>query len=126
MSNVSKKRLGGALVSLAVPFMLAAPVAAQPSAPEVGNVATTCIIGYVIDISTCQGAVTEGVYEVVEGDVNAGLLEEGVDYVVDLGAEAGSEPGDFPYDINDIAINPLPPLPPAPLAPIPVPGVPYQ
>ena len=124
MSKVSYRRLGGALVSLAVPFMLVAPVAAQPSAPEVGNVATTCIIGHAIDISTCQGAVTEGVYEVVEGDVNAGLYDEGVDFVVDLGAAAGSEPGDFPYDINDIAINPLPPLPPAPL--LPVLTVPYQ
>ncbi len=124
MSKVSYRRLGGALVSLAVPFMLVVPVAAQPSAPEVGNVATTCIVGYAIDISTCQGAVTEGVYEVVEGDVNAGLLEQGVDYVVDVGAEAGAEPGDFPYDINDIAINPLPPLPPAPL--LPVLTVPYQ
>ena len=118
MSKVSYKRLGGALVSLAVPFMLAAPVAAQPSAPEVGNVATTCIIGYAIDVSTCQGAVTEGIYEVVEGDVSTDLLEQGIGYVVDLGAEAGTEPGDFPYDINDIAINPLPPLPPAPLAPV--------
>lgn len=118
MSQVSYKRLGGALVSLAVPFMLVAPVAAQPSAPEVGTVATTCIIGHAIDISTCQGAVTEGVYEVVEGDVNAGLAEQGVAYIVDVGAETGSEPGDFPYDINDIAINPLPPLPPAPLLPL--------
>ncbi|MCD6032198.1 MAG: hypothetical protein K0S78_4380 [Thermomicrobiales bacterium] len=125
MSKVSYRRLGGALVSLAVPFMLVAPVAAQPSAPEVGNVATTCIIGHAIDISTCQGAVTEGVYEVVEGEVNAGLLEEGVAYVVDVGAEAGTEPGDFPYDINDIAINPLPPLPPAPLVPV-VSAVPFQ
>jgi hypothetical protein len=125
MSKVSYRRLGGALVSLAVPFMLVAPVAAQPSAPEVGNVATTCIIGHAIDISTCQGAVTEGVYEVVEGEVNADLLEEGVAYVVDVGAEAGTEPGDFPYDINDIAINPLPPLPPAPLVPV-VSAVPFQ
>ena len=125
MSNVSKKLLGGALVSLAAPLLLVAPVAAQPSAPEVGNVATTCIIGYAIDVSTCQGAVTEGVYEVVEGDVNGGLAAEGVAYVVDLGAEAGTEPGDFPYDINDIAINPLAPLPPAPLAPVLV-GVPFQ
>jgi hypothetical protein len=125
MSNISCKRLGAALVSLAAPIMLVAPVAAQPSAPEVGNVATTCIIGYAIDISTCQGAVTEGVYEVVEGDVNGGLVEQGVDYVVDLGAPAGAEPGDFPSDINDIAINPLPPLPPAPLAPTFV-GVPFQ
>ena len=126
MSKVSCKRLGGALVSLAVPFMLVVPVAAQPAAPEVGNVATTCIVGYGIDVSTCQGAVTEGIYEVVEGDVNLGLAEEGVAYVVDIGEEAGSEPGDFPYDINDIAINPLPPLPPTVTNPVIVSAVPFQ
>ena len=124
MSNVSYKRLGGVLVSLAVPFMLAAPVAAQPSAPEVGNVAVTCI-GLVDDVSTCQGAVTEGIYEVVEGEVGADLAEQGLAYIVDIGAPAGSEPGDFPYDINDIAINPLPPLPPSAVAPV-LPLVPYQ
>lgn len=121
MSKVSYKRLGVALVGLAAPLMLVAPVAAQPGPDEVGVVSTTCIIGYAIDISTCQGAVTEGVYEVVEGDVNAGLAEDGVGYVVDLGAEFGNEPGDFPFDINDIAINPLPPLIPVPT----VPGVVY-
>ncbi len=125
MSKVSYKRLGGALVSLAVPFMLVAPVAAAPSADEVGVVATTCILGHAIDVSTCSGAVTEGVYDVVEDDVTAGLLEEGVDYSVDIGAEVGSEPGDFPSDVNDIAINPLPALPPAPLLPV-VPAVPFQ
>jgi hypothetical protein len=118
MSKVSTKRLGKALVGLAVPFMLVAPVAAQPSAPEVGNVAITCIVGHGIDSSTCSGAVAEGVYEVVEGSVNEELLLLGVDYVVDLGAPAGAEPGDFPSDPQDVALNPLPPLPPAPLPPL--------
>ncbi len=118
MMKVTYKRLGGALVSLAVPFMLVAPVAAAPSADEVGVVATTCIVDVGIDVSTCSTAVTEGIYEVVEGDVNGALADDGVVYSVDLGAVTGSEPGDFPYDINDIAINPLPPLPPAPLAPV--------
>jgi hypothetical protein len=117
MSKVSTMRLGGALVSLAVPFMLVAPAAAQPSAPEVGNVATTCIIGHGIDASTCSGAVAEGVYEVVEGSVNEELFILGVPYVVDIGADEGFEPGDFPSDVNDVAINPLPPLPPAPIPP---------
>ncbi|MBA2596138.1 MAG: hypothetical protein M3Q50_02670 [Chloroflexota bacterium] len=115
--KVSMKRLGGIAVSLAVPVLLAAPVAAAPSADEVGVVAVTCIVDVGIDLSTCQNAVTEGIFEVVEGDVNSGLEDQGVVYSVDLGALEGSEPGDFPYDINDIAINPLPPL-------IPVPGVP--
>jgi hypothetical protein len=125
MSNVLKKRLGVALVGLAVPFMLAAPVAAAPGPGEVAAVSEACILGHGIDISTCQGAVTEGVYDVVEDEVNANLVNEGVDYVVDVGAAAGTEPGDFPYDINAIAVNPLPPLPPAPLVPV-VPAVPYQ
>lgn len=125
MMKVSYKRLGGALASLAVPFMLVAPVAAAPAAPVVGTVAVTCIVDVGVDPSTCQGAVTEGVYEVVEADVNAGLEADGIVYSVDLGAPEGSEPGDFPYDINDIAINPLPPLPPAPLVPV-LSSVPFQ
>jgi hypothetical protein len=125
MSNVLCKRLGVALVSLAVPFMIAGPVGAVPTAPEVGSVATECVLGLGIDISTCQGAVTEGVYEVVEAETNADLEAQGVVYVVDVGAAAGTEPGDFPYDINAIAVNPLPPLPPAPLTPV-VPAVPFQ
>jgi hypothetical protein len=118
MSKVSTKRLVGALVSLAVPFMLVAPAAAQPSAPEVGTVATICIIGHGIDASSCSGAVIEGVYEVVEGTVNEELLLLGVDYVVDVGAEAGAEPGDFPSDPQDAAVNPLPPAVPAPVPPL--------
>ena len=35
MSRISSMRLGAGLLSLAVPFMMAGPVAAQPSAPEV-------------------------------------------------------------------------------------------
>lgn len=125
MSKVSCKRLGVALVSLAVPFMVAGPVAAAPTAPEVGSVAVECILGLGIDISTCQGAVTEGVYDVVEDETNANLADQGVDFVVDVGIAVGAEPGSFPSDINAIAINPLPPLPPAPLVPA-VPAVPFQ
>ena len=50
----------------------------------------------------------EGVYQVVEGDVNADLAAEGVAYSVDLGdIAAGTE---FGSDVNEIAINPLPPV----------------
>jgi hypothetical protein len=125
MSNVLYKRLGVALVGLAVPFMLAAPVAAAPGPGEVAAVSEVCILDYGIDISTCQGAVTEGVYDVVEDEVNAQLANDGVIYTVDVGHKVGGEPGDFISDINAIAVNPLPPLPPAPLAPV-VPAVPYQ
>jgi hypothetical protein len=125
MSNVLYKRLGVALVSLAVPFMVAGPAAAAPTAGEVASVSTECILVLGFDISTCQGAVTEGVYEIVEVETNDLLLGQGVEYVVDLGFPEGSEPGDFPYDINAIAVNPLPPLPPAPLIPV-VPAVPFQ
>ena len=118
MSKVSYKRLGVALVSLAVPLMLAAPVAAQdPSAPEVASVELACL-GLGFDIHTCTGAVTEGVYDVVEGNINADLEAQGVAYVVDVGIPAEIAPAGFPYDINAIAINPLPPLPPAPLPPL--------
>ncbi len=121
MMKVTYKRLGGVLVSLAVPFMLVAPVAAAPSGAEVGNVAVICIVDAGIDISTCQGAVTEGLFEVVEGDVNGSLADGGVVYSIDLGAAEGSEPGDFSVDINDVAINPLPPT----IAVPPVPGIVY-
>ncbi len=117
MSNVSFKRLSVALVGLAVPFAMVGAASAAPSAGEVSSVQLACQASF--DISTCMGAVTEGVYDVVENEVNAGLT---VDYVLDLGAAAGSEPGDFGYDINGIAVNPLPPLIPVPA----VPGVPYQ
>ena len=113
MSKFSRMGLGVALVGLAAPFVIAGPVAAQTVGPdEVGAVSTTCIIDHNIDISTCADAVKEGLYEVVESE-NPG---------VDLGAPTGTEPGDFPYDINAIAVNPLPPLPPV----IPVPSVPFQ
>jgi hypothetical protein len=108
MNKISYKRLGVALVSLAVPFMLAAPVGAAPTAPEVSSVELACL-AHGFDISTCTGAVVEGVYDVVEGEVegNTGVF-------FDLGISADIAPGNFPYDINAIAVNPLPPLPPAP------------
>jgi hypothetical protein len=109
MSRISCMRLGAGLLSLAVPFMMAGPVAAQPSAPEVSSVELACLaLGF--DVNTCTFAVREGVYEVVEGSVNADLADQGLAYVVDVGEEAGSEPGDFGADINEIAINPLPPV----------------
>ena len=117
MSNVSFKRLSVALVGLAVPFAMVGAASAAPAADEVSAVQLACQAYF--DISTCTNAVTEGVYDVVEDEVNAGIT---VDYTVDLGAESGTEPGEFGYDINGIAVNPLPPLIPVPA----VPGVPYQ
>jgi hypothetical protein len=109
MSRISYKGLGAALLSLAVPFMMAGPVAAQPPANEVSAVELACLaLGF--DVNTCTFAVREGVYEVVEGGVNADLAEQGLDFVVDVGEEVGNEPGEFGSDINEIAINPLPPV----------------
>ena len=107
MSRISRVRLGAGLLSLAVPFMMAGPVGAQPSAPEVSSVELACLaLGF--DVNTCTFAVREGVYQVVEGSVNADLGEQGLAYSVDLGdIEAGTE---FGADINEIAINPLPPV----------------
>ena len=96
-------------MSLAVPFMMAAPAAAQPAPVEVSAVQLACLaLGF--DINTCTFAVREGVYEVIEADVNAQLGEQGLAYVVDVGEEAAAEPGGFGSDINAIAINPLPPV----------------
>jgi hypothetical protein len=107
MSRNSYMRLGAGLLSLAVPFMMAGPVAAAPTAPEVSSVETACLaLGF--DVSTCTSAVTEGVYTVVEGDVNTDLAEQGVAYSVDLGDVAAGE--EFAADINAIALNPLPPV----------------
>lgn len=125
MSSVSYKRLGMALVGLALPLTLVTPVAAAPRPDEVAAVSTECILGLGVDISTCAGAVGEGVEEVVEDEVNGTLADQAIDYTVDIGIADAIEPGSFPYDINNIAINPLPPLPPAPLAPA-APYVPYQ
>ena len=109
MSKVSYKRLGAALLSLTVPFMMAGPAAAQPGAAEVASVELACLaLGF--DVNTCTFAVREGVYEVVEADVNADLAEQGLAYVVDVGEEGADEPGSFGSDINEIAINPLPPV----------------
>ena len=120
MSRITYKRLGAALLSLAVPFMMAGPVSAAPEPVEVSAVELACLaLGF--DISTCTFAVREGVYDVVEDDVNADLGEQGLAYVVDVGEEVGAEPGELGYDINEIAINPLPPLIPVP----PVPGIVY-
>ncbi len=117
MSKVTKTRLGVALVGLAVPFMMAGSAAAAPGPAEVSEVQLRCQAYF--DISTCAHAVTEGVYDVVEDEVNAGL---GVDYVVEIGEAGLDEPGSLASDINAIAVNPLPPLIPVP----PVPGVPFQ
>lgn len=120
MSKITYKRLGVALMGLAVPFMVAGSAAAAPSASEVSAVEIACLAYY--DISTCTGAVSDGVIDVVEDEVNADLAGLGVDYVLDAGEAAGAEPGELGYDINEIAVNPLPPLIPVPA----VPGVPYQ
>jgi hypothetical protein len=107
MSRISYKGLGAALLSLAVPFMMAGPVAAQPAANEVSAVELACLaLGF--DVNTCTTAVREGVYQVVEGGVNADLEAQGVPYSVDLGDVAAGD--EFGYDINEIAINPLPPV----------------
>lgn len=120
MSNVSYKRLGVALVSLAVPFVMAGSAAAAPGPAEVGAVQLACQAYY--DISTCGHAVKDGVYDVVEDEVNGHLAGEGVDWVLEVGEAGLGEPGSLAYDINAIAVNPLPPLIPVPA----VPGVPYQ
>src|SRR3954463_3864169 len=113
----SYKRLGMALVGLALPLTLVTPVAAAPRPDEVSAVATQCILGLGIDISTCAGATSEGVQEVAETDVNNSLSDQGIDYSIDIGIADNIQPGNFPSDINNIAINPLPALPPAPLTP---------
>jgi hypothetical protein len=107
MSRISYKGLGAALLSLTVPFMMASPVAAQPAANEVSAVELACLaLGF--DVNTCTFAVREGVYQVVEGSVNTDLADQGLAYSVDLGDVAAGE--EFGYDINEIAINPLPPV----------------
>ncbi len=117
MSNVSFKRLSVALVGLAVPFAMVGAASAAPSAGEVSSVQLACQAYF--DISTCTHAVTDGVYDVVENEVNSSI---GVDYVLELGEAGLGEPGSLAADINGIAVNPLPPLIPVPA----VPGVPYQ
>lgn len=107
MSRISYKGLGAALLSLAVPFMMAGPVAAQPAPAEVSAVELACLaLGF--DVNTCTFAVREGVYQVVEGSVNTDLADQGIAYSVDLGDVAAGD--EFGYDINEIAINPLPPV----------------
>jgi hypothetical protein len=107
MSRISYKTLGAALLSLAVPFMMAGPVAAQPTAPEVASVELACLaLGF--DVHTCTGAVREGVYQVVEGSVNTDLADQGLAYSIDLGDIAAGD--EFVSDINEIALNPLPPV----------------
>jgi hypothetical protein len=107
MSRISYKGLGAALLSLTVPFIMAGPVAAQPAANEVAAAELACLaLGF--DVNTCTFAVREGVYQVVEGGVNADLAEQGVAYSVDLGDVAAGD--EFGADINEIAINPLPPV----------------
>jgi hypothetical protein len=107
MSRISCVRLGAVLLSLAVPFMMAGPVGAQPTASEVGSVEVACLdLGF--DVNTCTTAVREGVYQVVEGVVNTDLADQGLAYAVDLGDVVAGE--EFGYDINGIALNPLPPV----------------
>ena len=107
MSRISCIRLGAGLLSLAVPFMMAGPVGAAPTASEVSSVEVACL-DLAFDVNTCTGAVTEGVYQVVEGDVNTGLADQGLAYSIDLGDVVAGE--EFASDINAIALNPLPPV----------------
>ena len=109
MSNSFYKRLGIGLVGLAVPFMLAGPVAAQPDPDTAGHVAVECIVGLGIDISDCAYAIEQGAIDVHEDIVNANLADMGLGYVVDVGAPVGSEPGELSSDPQDLAVNPLPP-----------------
>ena len=107
MSRISYKGLGAALLSFTVPFMMAGPVAAAPEPAEVSAVELACLaLGF--DVNTCTFAVREGVYQVVEGDVNTDLADQGVALSVDLGDIAAGD--EFGSDINEIAINPLPPV----------------
>jgi hypothetical protein len=108
MSRISCVRLGAGLLSLVVPFMMAGSVAAQPSASEVASVELACLALGSYDVHTCTGAVVEGLYGEREGAVNAGLAEQGLAYSIDLGDVAAGD--EFGYDINEIAINPLPPV----------------
>jgi len=124
MRNVSLKRLGVTLVSLAVPFMIAAPVAAAPTPSEVASVHEACR-AHAFTLHDCSGAVSEGVIEVVEEGINGDLAGRGIDWVVDVGFPSINEPDDLAAAIDAIAVNPLPPLPPAPLAPL-APYVPFQ
>ncbi len=107
MSRISKVRLGAGLLSLAVPFVMAGPVAAQPSAPEVSSVELACLaLGF--DVNTCTTAVREGVYQVVEGVVNTDLADQGVAYSVDLGDVAAGD--EFASDVEAVLGYPLPPV----------------
>ena len=102
MSRISYKRLSAALVGVALPLTMAGSAAAQlPGPQEVASVELECIVGLGFDVTTCNQAVIEGLYEVAEVQVGG---------AIDLGAEEGAEPGDFGYDINEIALNPLPPV----------------
>jgi hypothetical protein len=120
MSKVWIKGLGMALVGLAVPLMSVGSAAAAPGADEVSSVELACLAYF--DISTCTHAVSNGVGDVVENDVNGQLADQGVDFVVDVLEPAATDPGSLGYDINAVAVNPLPPVIPVP----PVPGVPFQ
>ena len=102
MSRISYNRLSAALVGLVVPLTMVAPAAAQlPGPEEVAAVELECYIGLAFPLHTCNRAVIEGLYEVVETETGG---------AVDLGFAEGTEPGDFPYDINAIPLNPLPPV----------------
>jgi hypothetical protein len=90
MSKFSYKRVGMALIGLAVPFMAVGSAAAAPGADEVSSVELACLAYF--DISTCTHAVGDGVIDVVEDEVNSDLSDQGVDYVVDVGEPVGAEP----------------------------------
>ena len=119
MSNlVSKRRLGVALVGLAVPFALAMPAAAQqPSADVVGLTAASCIIDLGQDVSDCGRGVAGALVDIAEADVNAGLEDQGIPYAVETGL------GTPPLDATYVTQSPGVPVPVIPNPP--VPGVVY-
>ena len=76
---------------------------------EVSAVELACLaLGF--DVSTCTFAVREGVYQVVEDDVNADLARRVSTIVGGSWREVGTSRAEFGADINEIAINPLPPV----------------
>ena len=96
----------------------------QPAPAEVSSVELACLaLGF--DVNTCTFAVREGVYDVVESEVNADLGDQGLPTRWMLASQRFASRVSSRSDINEIAINPLPPvastgevlLPPSAVAP---------
>lgn len=110
MSNlVTKRRLGVALVGLAVPFALAMPAAAQqPDADATGLTAQVCVIDLGFTGGDCGRAIAGAIVDIAEADVNADLADQGIPYVVDTGL--GTPPLDVVYTTQSPGV-PVPPPP---------------